>query len=386
MKVVIAWNWYVIAVSFMAAIFGAFTAIEVISHLLKLLIQRKLSKGNASTKSYHSQSVKSPNPEGSTTGSVDGSNNSNESTNFLSGMSDDRVTFMNMFIAAVALGACGIWDMHFIGIYALKVYTIPTGNYVPGKIHVGYTLVSLVICILSVFFGLCTSSWAFGLFRTGLSLNRTGAKTNATEKIPVKDSRAVVENGDDSAVSSPTSVRPTTRTVKTVENTLMKKFMKRMKVQDDATKYLREFSFFSLSIRDRIVFIFGGILTGLGVAGMHYTGMASLRVPNVNMKMNPVFMVASIVIASVVATVGLYILFFIRGKNVVLISSIVIAVAVCGMHYTAVYGIVPEYVKGYNVASTGWELEGFEIELLIAHLAFTCELSIVSYVHQYLRM
>ncbi|KAI8895292.1 hypothetical protein BC833DRAFT_601834 [Globomyces pollinis-pini] len=162
--------------------------------------------------------------------------------------------------------------------------------------------------------------------------------------------------------------------------------MKLMKVQDDATKYLREFSFFSLSIRDRFVFILGGILTGLGVAGMHYTGMASLRVANVNMKMNPVFMVASIVIASVVATVGLYILFFIRGKNVVLISSIVIAVAVCGMHYTAVYGIVPEYIEGYNAASTGWELDGSESELLIAHLAFTCELSIVSYVYQYLRM
>ncbi|KAJ2985571.1 hypothetical protein HDV02_000507, partial [Globomyces sp. JEL0801] len=219
--------------------------------------------------------MKSPNEEGNATGE-----NPTEPGNFLSGMSDTKVTLLNMFIAAVALGACGIWDMHFIGIYSLTIFTIPTDHYentqaivnhgaldndyyVPGKIHVGYTLVSLVICILSVFFGLCTSSWAFGLFRTGLSLNRTKSQKTATAKIPVKDSCVVAENEDidKSGVASPASVRTTTRTVKTVENTALKKFMKLMKVQDDATKYLREFSFFSLSIRDRFVFILGGILT-----------------------------------------------------------------------------------------------------------------------------
>jgi PAS domain S-box-containing protein len=78
----------------------------------------------------------------------------------------------------------------------------------------------------------------------------------------------------------------------------------------------------------------GGAFTGLGVAGMHYTGMAAMRLP-AQTTYRPALVLASVLIAIVAATAALWIAFNMRGALQRLSSSLVMGVAVCGMHYTA---------------------------------------------------
>ncbi|HZF18080.1 MAG TPA: MHYT domain-containing protein, partial [Burkholderiales bacterium] len=77
----------------------------------------------------------------------------------------------------------------------------------------------------------------------------------------------------------------------------------------------------------------GGVLTGLGVTLMHYTGMAAMIIP-AKISYDPTLFIASIVIAIVAATVALWLAFNLRGNLQRFGSAFVMGVAVCGMHYT----------------------------------------------------
>jgi NO-binding membrane sensor protein with MHYT domain len=77
----------------------------------------------------------------------------------------------------------------------------------------------------------------------------------------------------------------------------------------------------------------GGAFTGLGVAAMHYTGMAAMRLP-ARTTYRPALVAASVLIAIVAATAALWIAFNMKGGLQRLSSSLVMGGAVCGMHYT----------------------------------------------------
>lgn len=77
----------------------------------------------------------------------------------------------------------------------------------------------------------------------------------------------------------------------------------------------------------------GGTLTGLGVAAMHYTGMASMQMEG-TMSYNTTLLVASIVIAIVAAIAALWLAFNLRGTLQRFGSAFIMGIAVCGMHYT----------------------------------------------------
>ena len=79
--------------------------------------------------------------------------------------------------------------------------------------------------------------------------------------------------------------------------------------------------------------IMGGIFTGLGVAGMHYTGMAAMIMP-ASLSYDPLLLSLSVVIAVVAATVALWLAFNLRCNLQRFGSAIVMGLAVCGMHYT----------------------------------------------------
>ncbi len=85
--------------------------------------------------------------------------------------------------------------------------------------------------------------------------------------------------------------------------------------------------------------IAGGVFTGLGVAGMHYTGMAAMRLPARTIY-EPWIVVASVVIAIVAATAAFWIAFNLGRGWQRLASSLVMGVAVCGMHYTGMAAAV----------------------------------------------
>jgi NO-binding membrane sensor protein with MHYT domain len=77
----------------------------------------------------------------------------------------------------------------------------------------------------------------------------------------------------------------------------------------------------------------GGLFTGLGVVGMHYTGMAAMNVYGW-IEYDTGLVGASVVIAVVAATVALWFTVSVKGWGHIFSAAVVMAVAVCGMHYT----------------------------------------------------
>jgi NO-binding membrane sensor protein with MHYT domain len=79
--------------------------------------------------------------------------------------------------------------------------------------------------------------------------------------------------------------------------------------------------------------VIGGAFMGVGVAGMHYTGMAAMQMAaTTNYDMTIVSL--SVVIAVVASIAALWLAFNMRGAAQMLGSALVMGVAVCGMHYT----------------------------------------------------
>ncbi|MEV4178489.1 MHYT domain-containing protein [Nonomuraea sp. NPDC049709] len=82
----------------------------------------------------------------------------------------------------------------------------------------------------------------------------------------------------------------------------------------------------------------GGLLTGLGVASMHYLGMYAMNM-SAHVSYDRVTVALSVGIAVVAATVALW--FTLRVKRPILITgaALVMGVAVAGMHYTGMYAM-----------------------------------------------
>lgn len=77
----------------------------------------------------------------------------------------------------------------------------------------------------------------------------------------------------------------------------------------------------------------GGTITGLGIASMHYLGMAGMRL-NGQLEYNTVTVAVSVVIAMVAATAALWAAGQVRGFLWSVGASLVMGLAVSGMHYT----------------------------------------------------
>lgn len=79
--------------------------------------------------------------------------------------------------------------------------------------------------------------------------------------------------------------------------------------------------------------IVAGVFTGIGVASMHYAGMAAIRMP-ARMTYSPLIFGLSVVIAIVAATAALWAALRLRGTGATLGAALIMGVAVSGMHYT----------------------------------------------------
>ncbi|MFF3381283.1 MHYT domain-containing protein [Streptomyces sp. NPDC002680] len=93
-----------------------------------------------------------------------------------------------------------------------------------------------------------------------------------------------------------------------------------------------------------------GTITGLGVAAMHYLGMAALHL-NGEIHYAMVTVALSVVIAVVAATAALWAAVSIRGFLTSLGASLVMGVAVSGMHYT---GMAAVSVHLHDSGGTTW--------------------------------
>lgn len=92
-----------------------------------------------------------------------------------------------------------------------------------------------------------------------------------------------------------------------------------------------------------------GLFVGLGVCAMHYIGMEAMQMA-ATLEYDPLIFALSVVVAVVVATVGLLLMVTMRQGVQRLVSAFVIAFAVSGMHYTGMFGTtcVPTFSPGQN--------------------------------------
>jgi NO-binding membrane sensor protein with MHYT domain len=84
--------------------------------------------------------------------------------------------------------------------------------------------------------------------------------------------------------------------------------------------------------------VLGGAFTGAGVAGMHYTGMAAVQLGG-TVSYEPALVIASVIVAIVVATVALWFTLNVTGWSRILVASLIMGVAVWAMHYTAMAAV-----------------------------------------------
>ena len=195
-----------------------------------------------------------------------------------------------LVLMSIAIGGVSIWSMHFIGMTAL-VLKRSNGEVVPIYYSIVPTILSLLaaICGVNIAVYIC-------------SLDRVFTKTKEEVlDMLVEDARKA------------------------------------------GTKITSKFSMMLLALLKGIfVLIFGGATLAAGVCIMHYVGMVAMKFPGY-MKWNIGIVVLSVVIAMTVSVVGLWILFrflalYPTREIFRIISAAVIAVAVCSMHYTGMYG------------------------------------------------
>src|SRR5712675_1448969 len=79
--------------------------------------------------------------------------------------------------------------------------------------------------------------------------------------------------------------------------------------------------------------VLGGIFMGLGIAAMHYIGMAAMR-GHAELSYDRLFVALSLVIAIGASTAALWLAFRTRELEQKLVGAIVMGVAISGMHYT----------------------------------------------------
>ena len=82
----------------------------------------------------------------------------------------------------------------------------------------------------------------------------------------------------------------------------------------------------------------GGVIAGLGVSAIHYMGMAAMRMP-ATIEYDTTLVIASVVIGVVAAAAALWLAFNHRGALQRFVSAFVMGIAVCGMHYTAMFAV-----------------------------------------------
>ncbi|MDH6577599.1 MHYT domain-containing protein [Kitasatospora sp. MAP5-34] len=95
----------------------------------------------------------------------------------------------------------------------------------------------------------------------------------------------------------------------------------------------------------------GGVATGLGVAAMHYLGMAAMQMPG-TVSYDHVTVGLSIAIAIFAATAALWAALNVQGTAAVMGAAPVMGIAVCAMHYTGMTAI-SVHLNGDHTAPGG---------------------------------
>ncbi|AXE85121.1 MHYT domain-containing protein [Streptomyces sp. Go-475] len=112
----------------------------------------------------------------------------------------------------------------------------------------------------------------------------------------------------------------------------------------------------------------GGTITGLGIASMHYLGMASMRLDG-KLEYNTFTVGVSVVIAMGAATAALWAAGQVRGLLWSVGASLVMGLAVSGMHYTGMAAL-SVHLHGAAEPATGESPAALLAPMLVGPLAF----------------
>jgi NO-binding membrane sensor protein with MHYT domain len=115
--------------------------------------------------------------------------------------------------------------------------------------------------------------------------------------------------------------------------------------------------------------VLSGIFMGLGIAAMHYTGMAAMR-GHAELSYNPIFVALSLIIAIGASTAALWLAF--RTTDLVqrLVAAVVMGLAVSGMHYTGMRAaIFTSHGPAYGAQATAG-LDQTNLALAVASITF----------------
>ena len=113
----------------------------------------------------------------------------------------------------------------------------------------------------------------------------------------------------------------------------------------------------------------GGTITGLGVASMHYLGMAGMRFQG-RFEYDTTTVVLSVVIAVVAATTALWAAVSVHGFLASVGASLVMGVAVTGMHYTGMAAVSVHLHGAAGSAGSGEEPAALLAPLLVGPVIF----------------
>ncbi|MFJ2478381.1 MHYT domain-containing protein [Streptomyces sp. NPDC087659] len=112
-----------------------------------------------------------------------------------------------------------------------------------------------------------------------------------------------------------------------------------------------------------------GTLAGLGVAAMHYVGMDAMHL-NGEIRYDTRIVALSVVVAIVAATVALWATVSIRGFLSSLAASLVMGIAVTGMHYTGMAAVSVHLRSGVDPTPVGHAPTSLLLPMLIVPCIF----------------
>ena len=118
----------------------------------------------------------------------------------------------------------------------------------------------------------------------------------------------------------------------------------------------------------------GGVLTGVGVAGMHYMGMAAMNV-NGTVDYKPLLVAASVGVGVFAATAALWMTLNIRGFWPSVLSALIAGVAVCAMHYTGMQAVTVRLSQAAH--PSGVPAAEFALPLAVGIVVFLTAAAIV---------
>jgi NO-binding membrane sensor protein with MHYT domain len=115
--------------------------------------------------------------------------------------------------------------------------------------------------------------------------------------------------------------------------------------------------------------VLSGIFMGLGIAAMHYTGMAAMR-GHAELRYAPLFVSLSLVIAIGASTAALWLTFRTTDLGQKLVGAVVMGLAISGMHYTGMRAAIFIAHGSVHEARVNASLDQTSLALAVAGITF----------------